>query len=192
MKREEDQDYSINNWIRPWEGLGSEQVADCHVFTVHRHRRKSPENNVVGEFHTISAPDWVNVLALTDDNQAVMIRQYRHGTDEITLEIPGGMIDPGEGPEEAARRELLEETGYEAEYTEVIGSVRPNPALFDNTNYTVLARGVRRLALQSLDEHEEIHVTVYSLDQIDRMLRDGEISHALVVDAFFWYHLHMR
>ena len=190
MKKEIEKEDPEDNLIQPWEKLRSDTVADCHVFTVHRNLRKSPITKTVGEFHTISAPDWVNILALTEKDEVVMIRQYRHGIDEITWELPGGMIDQGEEPEEAARRELLEETGYEAEEIRIIGSVQSNPAYFNNLNYTVLARGARRVASQSLDEFEEIHVAVYSLDQIERMLRNGEILHALVVSAFYWYQLY--
>ncbi len=172
--------------VLPWTTLGTEKIADCHIFSLHRHHRTSSAGTSAGTFHTISAPDWVNVIALTEDREMVMIRQYRHGTDEMTWEIPGGMIDPGERPEEAARRELLEETGYEAGEIHLIGSTRPNPALFDNTNYTALARNVRLIGSQSLDEHEEIHVAVYSPDRIDRMVREGEISHALVINALYW------
>ncbi|MCB0711860.1 MAG: NUDIX hydrolase [Ignavibacteriae bacterium] len=172
--------------VEAWETLSSEQIADCHVFTVHRHKRRSPDGIAEGDFHTISAPDWVNVIALTESGDMVMICQYRHGTNELAWEIPGGMIDPGEAPEEAARRELLEETGYEADEIQLIGSVRPNPALFDNTNYTVLARGVRQVGLQSLDEHEDIHVAVYSPEEVDQMVVKGEVNHALVIDALYW------
>ena len=174
-------------YVEHWETVDSEKIADCHVFSLYRHHRRLPGSEAVGEFHTLRAPDWVNVLALTEDNKMVMIYQYRHGTEEVTLEIPGGMVDAGERPEEAGRRELLEETGFEADEISLIGMVHPNPAYFDNKQYTVLARGVRQVASQSLDTHEDIHVAVYSLEEVSNMVREGKITHGLVINALFWY-----
>lgn len=102
----------VGDGIRPWATLDVELVADCRIFAVKRVRRESPDGGKRGEFCTIDSPDWVNVIALTDEGEVVMIRQYRHGSNEITLEIPGGILDEGEKPEDAAGRELLEETGF--------------------------------------------------------------------------------
>ena len=176
-----------DNPIEEWETLTVEQVADCRIFLVHRNRRRSPSSGRGGTFHTISSADWVNVLALTEEGNVVMIRQYRHGADEVTLEIPGGIIDPGESPEEAGARELLEETGYSAKKLETIGVVNPNPALFDNTAYTILATGARLVSSPSPDDLEEIAVELYSMSQINQMLMEGGITHSLVLNAFLWY-----
>ena len=176
-----------NRSIEEWKTLGVEQVADCRIFHVDRYRRQSPLSGRVGEFHTIGSPDWVNIVALTEDEQLLMIRQYRHGIDQIILEIPGGMMDAGESPEEAGARELREETGYDADIVQVIGCAHSNPALFDNRSYTVLATGARPVAAPSLDEHEEIAVELYSLGQVDQMVREGEITHALVLNALLWF-----
>ena len=176
--------------IRPWTTLDVELVADCRIFAVKRIRRESPDGGKRGEFCTIDSPDWVNVIALTDEGEVVMIRQYRHGSDEITLEIPGGILDEGEKPEDAARRELLEETGFAGDRGRIIGCVRPNPALFDNSAYTVLITGARRVAEPSPDEHEDIAVRLYSLKEAEEMLRRGEITHSLVVNAFLWLRLY--
>jgi len=96
-----------------WRRGRSEQVADCRVFNVRRDFSADPRDGRVHDFYVIEAPDWINVIPLTDDGRVVLIEQYRHGTGEVSLEIPGGMVDEGESPQDAAARELLEETGYE-------------------------------------------------------------------------------
>jgi ADP-ribose pyrophosphatase len=176
--------------LEPWSTLSREKVTDCRIFTVDKVRRRSPDGEKEGDFFLIGSKDWVNVIALTPDDRIILIRQYRHGSDEVTLEIPGGILDEGEAPEDAARRELREETGFDCEELTVIGRVRPNPALFDNWAYTVLARCSAPAGEASFDEHEEIEVELVDAGRIDEMLGSGAITHALVVDAFLWYRLH--
>ena len=176
--------------LEPWSTLSREKVNDCRIFTVDKVRRRAPDGEKEGEFFVIGSKDWVNVIALTEDNQVILIRQYRHGSDEMTLEIPGGILDEGELPEDAARRELREETGFDCAEATVIGRVRPNPALFDNWAYTVLARCSAPRGETELDEHEEIEVELVAAGDVDRLLSSGQITHALVVDAFMWYRLH--
>jgi 8-oxo-dGTP pyrophosphatase MutT (NUDIX family) len=118
-----------------------------------------------------------------------MIRQYRHGSREVTLEIPGGLVDPGDTPEGAACRELLEETGYQAEEYVKIGVSNPNPAIFNNRCYTFIARNVRKVSDPKLDQAEDIEVVLVPLSDIPDLIRKGKIDHAIVISAFYLYFL---
>lgn len=178
--------------VERWETLETRQIADCRVFTVHEMHRRSPRTGKQGNFFGIEARDWVNVIAVTDAGQVLLVRQYRHGTDEVTLEIPSGIIDGDEAPAEAARRELLEETGYTCEAIVEIGCVRPNPAIMNNRAYTFLATELSLRGAQSLDDHEEIEIVHAPLDHIDTLLREGAIDHSLMVAAFHFYSLRER
>ncbi|MCX5745227.1 MAG: NUDIX hydrolase [Proteobacteria bacterium] len=135
-------------------------------------------------FSLIEAVDWVNVIALTADDRVVLIRQYRPGTDAVCVEIPGGMIDPGEDPRTAAARELVEETGYVAPVWTQIGKVAPNPAIMNNFLFTFLAVDAEPTGARALDGSEVIDVETATLHEVRGMLRDGTIDHALVVAAF--------
>jgi 8-oxo-dGTP pyrophosphatase MutT (NUDIX family) len=127
--------------------------------------------------------DWVNVIALTSEERVVVVRQFRFGTSAVTTEIPGGVVDRGEEPIDAARRELREECGYTAEDWTYLGAVEPNPAFHDNLCHHFLARGARRTHAQELDEGEDIAVGELALDEIRERIRTGEIRHALVLTA---------
>lgn len=174
---------------RPWKLLESEELQDCKVFSVGRSLVESPRTGEVHLFYRIDASDWVNVVPVTPDDELVMVRQYRHGARELTLEVPGGIIDPGETPAEAAARELLEETGYRAASIEPLGVVNPNPALFGNTCHTFLARDARWEREIHNDGTEETAVELVARAELASRLRAGEISHALVIAALFWYDL---
>ena len=115
---------------RHWQVIETERLQDCAVFTVSRSLARSPRTGEIHPFFRIDSAEWVNVVPVTSNQELVMVRQYRYGSGEITLEIPGGMVDAGETPADAAARELMEETGYRAERLEPIGCVNPNPALY--------------------------------------------------------------
>ena len=176
--------------LKPWTIHDTQPVHQTRVFTLVEQRSSSvinPEKK--GVFSVLKAPDWVNVIALTSDEQVVMIRQYRQGTRDVTLEIPGGMVDPGEDYMRAGLRELKEETGGVGKGAEQIGLVAPNPAIQQNHCGTILVRDVV-LGEQSLDGNEEIEVILYPLSDVPSLIRSGEITHSLVIAAFHFYHLH--
>ena len=169
---------------KPWTALETELLQDCTVFSVSRVRTRSPRTGQVHPFFRIDADDWVNVVPVTTSGEVVLVRQYRHGLDGFTVEIPGGMVDSGESPRSAAGRELLEETGFRAAEIVSLGTTNPNPALFGNTLHVFLGRGARRVAEVRNDSTEETHVEVVSRRELQRLVRDGSVNHALVIAAF--------
>ena len=173
-----------------WQRVGSEAVADCRVFQVRRDRSTSPRDGREHDFFCIEAPDWINVIPLTRRGEVVMIEQYRHGANEVTLEIPGGMVDEGESPGEAAARELLEETGYEAADVFMLGRTRPNPALQNNWLYSFLARGSIFQSAPVFEATEHTAVRLVMLADVPALIADGTISHSLVVASFYWLSLY--
>jgi 8-oxo-dGTP pyrophosphatase MutT (NUDIX family) len=167
-----------------WRRERSEQVADCRVFKVRRDTSADPRDGRTHDFFVIEAPDWINVIPLTAEGEVVLIEQYRHGAEEISLEIPGGMVDAGEAPADAAARELLEETGYEASEIVFLGKARPNPAIENNWIHTFLARGARFLRDPVFDGTEQTVVRIFPRDAIPALIAEGKINHALVVVGF--------
>jgi ADP-ribose pyrophosphatase len=174
--------------IRDWERLGDELLVRYKVFDVRKSRRRSPRTGADIGFFLIDTPDWVNVVAVTADEHLVLVRQFRHGSEKVSLEIPGGLIDPHEtDPAQAAARELREETGFEAEHIELLGVMNPNPALFTNRLSTFLALGCKRVGDLAMDPGEDIEVVTVPVAELDGLIRRGEIDHALVLAAIaFW------
>lgn len=158
---------------------------DFEIFTVDRHVAAHPRTGAERAFSVIHSRDWVNVIALTPADEVVLIRQFRHGTRAVTLEIPGGIIEPGESFLDAGRRELREETGYTAERWLDLGWVEPNPAIQDNRCGTVLALDARRTAETDFDPGELIAVERAPLAEIAGLITRGEIRHTLVISGFF-------
>ncbi len=168
---------------RPWLEQASEILLKTRVFAVRVLHRRSPRDGRLHDFWVIDPPDWVNIVALTDDGQLVLVEQWRHGTESVTIEIPGGMLDPGEDSLVAGKRELLEETGYVSDEWLWLGEVLPNPAIQSNRCATWLARGCRRVAATQFDTTEECVLRLEPQDRVADLVRSGEINHAIVVAA---------
>lgn len=169
---------------KSWTLLGSQYVSDHRIFRVRHDRYRFEPTGAQRDFVVLEAPDWINVVPLTDDGRVVLVRQYRHGTRRVSLEIPGGVVDGGESPERAALRELREETGYAARSIRLLGRVDPNPAIQGNSCSMYLAEGCHRVAELELDPFERIEVELRPLDDVPAMIRRGEICHGLVLNAF--------
>jgi len=168
-----------------WKILSSKRDRSYRVFNLRTDRAQSPRTGGDHNFFVLESPQWVNVIPLTPDNEVVMINQYRHGIRQVTLEIPGGLIEMGDTPEGAARRELREETGYDCTDVVFLGSVHPNPAIQNNDCYTYLARNAFHAGSQEQDDKEDIEVVLYPLSEIPRLIHEGFITHSLVIAAFY-------
>ena len=177
----------IVHMIKKWTKLKSDQAGDHHIFTIRQDTCQSPRTGQQHRFIVLDMPNWVNVIALTPEQKVVLIHQYRHGTEAIALEIPGGIVDEGEEAIEAAVRELREETGYEAEEWIHIGTVDPNPAFLSNRCDTFLALNASRVSDPQFDDTEDIAVAEAPIAEIPQMIQSGQITHALVIAAFYHF-----
>lgn len=173
-----------------WETVEVEQAYGCRVFCLSRRRSRSSRTGEIHDFHVIESPDWVNIIPITPEGEVVLVRQFRHGIGDVTLEVPGGMMD-GEDPSPlaAARREMQEETGYDSDDVIALGSIHPNPAIQNNRCHSFLARGVTWKFEPRFDGTEETEVERVPLARIPELIRTGVITHALVVVAFHWLSL---
>ena len=177
---------------KPWKVVASTWDRSYRVFKLRSDQAVSPRTGRTYPFFILESSSWVNVIPLTPKEEVVLVSQYRHGTRSVTLEIPGGLVEDSDTPEDAARRELLEETGYVAEEVLPLGWVHPNPAILNNRCYTFLARDVGFSGARHQDDREDIEVLLRPLRAIPRLIREGEITHSLVVAAFYRFFMEYR
>jgi ADP-ribose pyrophosphatase len=170
---------------QPWRRVRSGPSTDYQVIRVHEDQVADPRTGAEHPRVIIESTDWVNIIPLTRDGRVVLIRQFRFGVWANTLEIPGGMTEPGEDPAAAAARELEEETGFKPARVERLGFVHPNPALQNNRAHSFLALDCEQVHQGRQDAGEDIAVELFERSQIPELVRRGEISHALTVAAFY-------
>ncbi|NOK39024.1 NUDIX hydrolase [Corallococcus exercitus] len=171
--------------VKPWPRLRRGLEHDFTVVKVREDVVADPRTNLEHGRVRLECADWVNVIAVTKQDELVMVRQFRFGIDAPTLEVPGGVIDPGEDPATAAVRELEEETGYRAGRLEALGEVHPNPAFQSNRCFSYLALDCERVSDGNPDDGEDIAVELYPRADLPRLILEGHITHSLVVVAFF-------
>lgn len=171
-----------------WEVLSSQELLRAGFFRLRSDRCKLPDERIMPHYYVMEFNDWANIVALTDDNQMILVRQYRHAADEVHLEIPGGGVDlrKNETPQQAAVRELLEETGYSAENVRLVAKHRPNPAMQNNYMHTFIATGCRRVQAPTPDAFEDIEVLTMPIPEVMERVMAGEINHTIVVASLLY------
>jgi len=188
--------HSLNyreSMIKPWKLNSTKQLANYRIFTIRSDLKISPRTQAEHDFFVIDCANWVNVIAITPDQQLVMVEQYRHGSNTVELEIPGGMIDKTDGsPVVAGTRELREETGYEGEKARLIGEIFPNPAIMSNICYTVLVENCQCIHPVQFDHGEDIITRLVPVAELPRLVAQKKIGHSLVAVALYHFELWQR
>jgi len=169
-----------------WDKISSRYLVREKWATLRVDTCKMPDGTLIDDYYVLEYPDWVNAVAFTEDDQVLLIRQYRHGAEDVFLEIPGGCIDEGETPEQAVVRELLEETGYAFNSIEKVGEVYANPSTAANVTHAYVLQGGRKVQEQHLDGREEIEVLSVSVTELKELLLKNEIKQALHVSSIFF------
>ena len=170
-----------------WKVLKSEYLFRRPWLTVRRDCVELPDGRQNPEFYVLEYPDWVNVIAITEDGKFVMERQYRHGLGKTCFEIPAGVIEEGEDPLDAAKRELMEETGYGEGTWRKIMTVSGNSSTTDNLSHCYVAEGVRKISGQHLDSTEDLEIVLLDTAQVKDLMVNDQIKQALMAAPLWRY-----
>ncbi|GAB5534354.1 MAG: NUDIX hydrolase [Rubricoccaceae bacterium] len=171
---------------RRWTTLSTRILIERWWMTLRVDRVQLPHGPLLDEYHVVEYPHWACVLALTPEGDAVMVEQYRYGIDRMSLECPAGAIDPGEDALAAAKRELLEETGYEAGRWTPLGALAIEPTRHTNYGHVFVAHDARRIAEPTLDDSEDLTTQLVPASSLPERIRTGEIIHGIHVAAVLW------
>ena len=169
-----------------WKILESKYISKHIYFTAREDKCERPDGQIVDPYFVVELPPSVCAMAVTEDNEVVLVKQYRHAIGETILEIPGGFIDKDEDIQKAIARELLEETGYEFTQYDCVGKISANPGMLDNYTYLYLARGGKKVAAQQLDHNEDIELLTMPLEEYRKMLLNNEIVQSLHMACVFY------
>jgi ADP-ribose pyrophosphatase len=172
--------------IMKWKVLESTYLHKEPWLTIRKDKCELPNGNIVPAFYVNEYPDWVNAFALTKEGKVIMVRQYRHGIGTIETELPGGVIEEGESPEEGGKREVLEETGYAFETFEYLGKICANPSTTNNFMHMFLATGGKKIAEQELDHSEEVDVELMTIDEVKQLVKENKIMQSLHVNCIVY------
>ncbi|TDS14940.1 NUDIX hydrolase [Sphingobacterium paludis] len=172
--------------MEKWTLLESKYLVQRPWATLRVDKLQLPNGTIKDEYYVLEYPTWVNMVAITEDNEVLFVQQYRHGAGQIMVELPAGVVEDGEDPELAAHRELLEETGYAFDKIEKICALYANPATSGNVTYTYLLTGGRKVQEQELDASEDIDVVRMSIDEAKQFLLANKIGQALHSSALFY------
>jgi 8-oxo-dGTP pyrophosphatase MutT (NUDIX family) len=179
--------------IQPWKKVGSKPVGDFRIFKLRSDICVNPRTGKEHDFFVLETVGWVNVIALTPAHELVMVQQYRLGSQTVELEIPGGMMDPGESdPVATAVRELREETGYVGENPRVLGKIWSNPAILNNRTYTVLIENCRLQHEVEFDHGEDLSTHLVPVAEAPKLVAEEKIGHPLVAVALYHFELWQR
>ncbi|MEY2410809.1 MAG: ADP-ribose pyrophosphatase [Verrucomicrobiota bacterium] len=174
--------------IRPWTKTGSKPLGDYRIFTVRSDEKISPRTGQAHDFFIIDCVDWVNVLALTPQQELVMVEQYRHGSNTVELEIPGGIMDVADAsPVHTGVRELREETGYAGENARLLAGVFANPAIMSNTCHMVLIEDCSLQHEVEWDSGEDLLTHLVPIEEVPALVESGRIRHPLVIVALYHF-----
>lgn len=162
-----------------WKKLASEKVYSDRWFQARADKCEFPDGRIIEPYYVVELPNWANIFVVTSDEKIVLVRQYRYPVDQVTYELPGGVIDRGEDPKAAAIREMKEETGFHSDEVEFVCQLSPNPAINNNTAYFFLAKNAIPGEKKSFDAFEDIDICLFTKEEFLQLLRENKMQHGV-------------